>query len=123
MQTKDSRTPCPPSASMHLARSLVGTAYDRLCRMDRPCHRLCPPYKRALCYWLPYCSLRRSRRRSVSRSVTTNSVAFSPLARCVIQLPCGRLKMSFGPQLSVSSPTRVVPLPSTTQQTALLVVR
>src|SRR5712691_2294674 len=26
---------------------LVGTAHDRLCEMERPCLRLCPPYKLA----------------------------------------------------------------------------
>src|SRR5262245_38661684 len=123
MQPKDSRASCPPTASVQVSPLLVGTAHDRLCRVGRPCQRRCPPCKKELCYRLPYCSLSRSRRRSVSRSVTTNSVALSLFARCVIQFPCGRLKISFGPQLSVSSPTRVVPLPSTTQQTALLVVR
>src|ERR1043166_9380597 len=45
---------------------------------------------------LPYCSLSRSSRLSVSRSDTTKIVALSLVARWVIQLPCGRLKMSFG---------------------------
>jgi len=29
-----------------MATPLVGTAYDRLCETERPCLRLCPPYKR-----------------------------------------------------------------------------
>src|SRR5215510_2574529 len=46
------RAPCPPSASTRVARSMVGTAYDRHCRLVRLCQRLCPPYKRALLHRL-----------------------------------------------------------------------
>src|SRR5262245_21813959 len=42
---KDSRTPCPPTASMQAASSLVGTAYASPSAWKRECHRRCPPYK------------------------------------------------------------------------------
>src|SRR5436309_9811383 len=42
------RAPCPPTKSTQAVRSMVGTAHDRLCRVERQCQRLCPPYKRAL---------------------------------------------------------------------------
>src|SRR6266446_1460461 len=36
--------PCPPAAARHASMPLVGTAHDRLCRMEGSCQRLCPPY-------------------------------------------------------------------------------
>src|SRR5206468_7310724 len=42
---RDSRTPCPPTESMRVAKLLVGTAHDSSERAERKCQRLCPPYK------------------------------------------------------------------------------
>src|SRR6185437_1032570 len=68
-------------------------------------------------------SRRKSRRRNSSRSVIWKSRALSVEARWLIHCPCGRMKMSLGPQVIVSSPTRDWPSPSTTTQAALLLVR
>src|SRR5215471_11891838 len=43
--TTDSRAPCPPTESGRAASLMVGTAHERLCRTEGPCHRLCPPYQ------------------------------------------------------------------------------
>src|SRR5262249_13020637 len=87
-----------PGHQKRAVAEIVGQVIDAGMDVNASAMRVVPVMMRAIvhCYRgsLPYCSRSRSSLFSASRSVTRNIVALSVSARCVIQLPCGRLKIS-----------------------------